>query len=162
MNKNVGYHNKEEERKLLFDFIISNSGLASNMEMKFIDINNRFYVASHDIKKGDIINIIPEKTLITRYLPEVKVYYNVLINIPFFVEYCEQLSICAWMSIEMTNKSNFFWPYFNYLPKDFTCFPFYYTDDELSYLKGTSFLNDVLLKKKQLLKEVEELQVKFL
>jgi len=153
------FQKKEEERIELFKWVIENGGISTNMEMKYIDINNRYFVASNLIKKGEIINIIPEKLLITKLHPDVKMYYDILIEIPFFKEYCEQLSICSWMSIEMDDPNSFFFPYFNYLPKDYTCFPFYYTDEELSLLKGTSFLNEVFEKKKQLLNEVEELKV---
>jgi len=144
----------------LFNFVKDNKGDSAPLEIKCIDENNRYLVTSQDIHKGDIVNVIPVNLLITTKVPEIGVYKDIISEVPFFKDFYEQQSIGAWMSVEMDNPNSFWKSYFAILPQDFSCYPFYFTETELSTLKGTSFLNEVNEKRKQLLKEVEELSVK--
>ena len=65
------------------------------------------------------------------------------------------------MSQEIENPDSFWKPFFDFLPKDFSSFPYYFSTEEMNYLKGTSFLEEVKAKKNQLNTEVEEIKVKF-
>eukprot|EP00742_Colponemidia_sp_Colp-10_P009493 GILJ01010354.1.p1 GENE.GILJ01010354.1~~GILJ01010354.1.p1 ORF type:complete len:607 (-),score=103.19 GILJ01010354.1:130-1950(-) len=56
---------------------------------------------------------------------------------------------------ERFNPDSFFKPYYDVLPSSYPTMPVFFSDDELSWLQGSPFLNSVLQKKEDIRKDYE-------
>ena len=83
MEKNFNENNFQNMLKWIKD----NGGDFSDMEMKYLNESNRYLISSCDIAKGQMINLLPEKILITKLIPEIKVYWDAISKVPFFEDF---------------------------------------------------------------------------
>ena len=119
------------------------------LKIHFYTDDYRGVLAKTDIYKNEIIMTIPkcclitlENALRTEYGKKIgKFMYNEL-NSP---KHC---LLSSFLLYEEQNQK--FKYYFDLLPKKFENFPIFYNKEELGYLKGSPFLNQILEKKKEM------------
>ena len=122
------------------------------LEIQFFSDNYRGVIAKSPIKKDEIILSIPKECLISLELV-LETEYGKKIGEIMFNELTSPKH-CLLSSFILFEKNNPKWKfYFDLLPKDFSNFPIFYTDDELQYLKGSPFLNQILDKKSDMKKD---------
>ena len=116
------------------------------LEIHFFSEDYRGIIAKTPINKNEIILAIPKNCLIsleiamnTDYGKKIKEFmYNELTSPKH----------CLLSSFLLFEKKNTKWKfYFDLLPKNFNNFPIFYNDNELNYLKGSPFLNQIFDKK---------------
>ena len=119
------------------------------LKIHFYTDDYRGVIAKTDIYKNEIIMAIPkcclitlENALRTEYGKKIgKFMYNEL-NSP---KHC---LLSSFLLYEEQNQKYKY--YFDLLPKIFDNFPVFYNKEELGYLKGSPFLNQILDKKKEM------------
>ena len=119
------------------------------LKIHFYTDDYRGVLAKTNIYKNEIIMTIPkcclitlENALRTEYGKKIgKFMYNEL-NSP---KHC---LLSSFLLYEEQNQKYKY--YFDLLPKKFDNFPIFYTKEELGYLKGSPFLNQILEKKKEM------------
>ena len=119
------------------------------LKIHFYTDDYRGVLAKTDIYKNEIIMTIPkcclitlENALRTEYGKKIgKFMYNEL-NSP---KHC---LLSSFLLYEEQNQKYKY--YFDLLPKKFDNFPIFYNKEELGYLKGSPFLNQILEKKKEM------------
>ena len=116
------------------------------LEIIFFTEDYRGVTAKSPIKKDEIIFSIPKEYLIslelalnTEYGKKIGEFMYIELNSP---------KHCLLSSFLLFEKNNPKWKfYFDILPKNFSNFPIFYTNNELNYLKGSPFLNQIIEKK---------------
>ena len=119
------------------------------LKIHFYTDDYRGVIAKSDIVKNEIIMKIPKCCLITledafetKYGKKIeKFMYNEL-NSP---KHC---LLSSFLLYEENNPRYKY--YFDLFPKNFSNFPVFYTKEELEYLKGSPFLNQILEKKQEM------------
>ena len=119
----------------------------------------RGIIATSEIKKDEVIIIIPYQCLISLDLAsqtligkEISTFINDnnnKLNSPK-----HSLLSSFLLSEEKNPKWKF---YFDILPKDFSSFPIFFNEKELEYLKGSPTLNQILNKKKDIKEDYDKL-----
>ena len=116
------------------------------LEIHFFSDNYRGVIAKSDIKKYEIIMSIPKICLIsmdvalsTTIGKEIGKFMYQELHSPRHSLFSSFL-----LSEEKSEKWKF---YFDLLPKDFSYFPIFYTDNELEYLRGSPFLSQIFEKR---------------
>ena len=132
--------------------LYKNNAFFPKLEIQFFSDNYRGVIAKSPIKKDEIILSIPKECLISLELV-LETEYGKKIGEIMFNELTSPKH-CLLSSFILFEKNNPKWKfYFDLLPKDFSNFPIFYTDDELQYLKGSPFLNQILDKKSDMKKD---------
>ena len=132
--------------------LYKNNAFFPKLEIQFFSDNYRGVIAKSPIKKDEIILSIPIECLISLELV-LETEYGKKIGEIMFNELTSPKH-CLLSSFILFEKNNPKWKfYFDLLPKDFSNFPIFYTDDELQYLKGSPFLNQILDKKSDMKKD---------
>ena len=122
------------------------------LEIQFFSEDYRGITAKNNIKKDEIILTIPQECLIslelvlsTEYGKKIGEFMHIELSSP---------KHCLLSSYLLFEKNNPKWKYyFDILPKNFSNFPIFYTDNELKYLKGSPFLNQIIEKKMDIQKD---------
>ena len=116
------------------------------LEIHFFSDNYRGVIAKSDIKKYEIIMSIPKICLISMDIAlsttigkEIGKFMYQELHSPRHSLFSSFL-----LSEEQSEKWKF---YFDLLPKDFSYFPIFYTDNELEYLRGSPFLSQIFEKR---------------
>ena len=116
------------------------------LEIHFFSDNYRGVIAKSDIKKYEIIMSIPKICLISMDIAlsttigkEIGKFMYQELHSPRHSLFSSFL-----LSEEKSEKWKF---YFDLLPKDFSYFPIFYTDNELEYLRGSPFLSQIFEKR---------------
>jgi len=119
------------------------------LKIHFYTEDYRGVIAKSDISKNEIIMTIPKSCLITlenafetEYGKKIRKFMYRELNSP---KHC---LLSSFLLFEEKNPKYKY--YFDLLPKDFKNFPVFYTKEELEYLKGSSFLSQILEKKKDM------------
>ena len=126
------------------------------LEIHFYSDDYRGVLAKSKILKDEIIMTIPKECLISL---ETALETNIGKEIGKFM-YSELTSPkhCLLTSFLLTEEKNPKWKfYFDLLPTDYSNFPIFYTQKELDYLKGSSFLNQIYDKKIDMKLDYEKL-----
>ena len=119
------------------------------LEIHFYSDDYRGVLAKNNIKKDEIIMIIPKDCLIsletvyaTEYGKKISEFMYKELNSP---KHCLLSSFLLYE--EKNHKYKY---YFDLLPQDFSNFPIFYTSKELDYLKGSQFLHQIYEKKEDM------------
>ena len=119
------------------------------LKIHFYTDDYRGVLAKTDIYKNEIIMTIPkcclitlENALRTEYGKKIGKFMYSDLNSP---KHC---LLSSFLLYEAQNQKYKY--YFDLLPKFFNNFPVFYTKEELGYLKGSPFLNQILEKKKEM------------
>ena len=132
--------------------LYKNNAYFPKLEIQFFSDNYRGVIAKSPIKKDEIILSIPKECLISLELV-LETEYGKKIGEIMFNELTSPKH-CLLSSFILFEKNNPKWKfYFDLLPKDFSNFPIFYTDNELNFLKGSPFLNQILDKKSDIQKD---------
>ena len=132
--------------------LYKNNAYFPKLEINFFSDNYRGVIAKSPIKKDEIILSIPKECLISLELVLESEYGKKIGEIMF--NELTSPKHCLLSSFILFEKNNPKWKfYFDLLPKDFSNFPIFYTDNELNYLKGSPFLNQILDKKSDIKKD---------
>ena len=126
------------------------------LEIHFYSDDYRGVLAKSKILKDEIIMTIPKECLISL---ETALSTSIGKEIGKFM-YSELTSPkhCLLTSFLLTEEKNPKWKfYFDLLPTDYSNFPIFYTQKELDYLKGSSFLNQIYDKKIDMKLDYEKL-----
>ena len=126
------------------------------LEIHFYTEDYRGVTAKSDIAKNEIIMTIPKDCLIsletalnTSYGSKIGEFMYKELNSP---KHC---LLSSFLLYEEKNKKYKY--YFDLLPKDFSNFPIFYKNNELEYLKGSPFLDQIIEKKEDMKKDYNKL-----
>ena len=126
--------------------LYKNNSFFPKVEIKFYTNDYRGVVSNNDIIKYETIMLIPKDCLITLELVLSKPYGKQIselmqheLNSP---KHC---LLSCFLLFEANNPSYKY--YFDLLPRDYSNFPIFYTNEELEYLCGSPFLNLIINKK---------------
>ena len=119
------------------------------LKIHFYTDDYRGVIAKNDILKNEIIMKIPKCCLITlenafetKYGKKIEKFMYTELNSP---KHC---LLSSFLLYEENNPKYKY--YFDLFPKNFSNFPVFYTKEELEYLKGSPFLNQILEKKQEM------------
>jgi hypothetical protein len=125
-------HRQNEKTKFetLKNWGVENGAVLGKFEIKYLTANNRYVVASEHIRKNEIIVSIPHILIFN--------IDNPLIN-PFckINELFDFKCLSAYMSVYYNQNSNFFNPFFKFLPNDFHSYLLFYPDYLKEKIKGS-------------------------
>ncbi len=132
--------------------LYKNNAFFPKLEIHFFSEDYRGVTAKSPIKKDEIILTIPKECLISLELV-LSTEYGKKIG-EFMYNELTSPKHCLLSSFILFEKNNPKWKfYFDLLPKNFSNFPIFYTDNELQYLIGSPFLNQILDKKSDIKKD---------
>lgn len=116
------------------------------LEIHFFSDNYRGVIAKSDIKKYEIIMSIPKICLISMDIAlSTKIGKEIG---KFMYQELHSPRHSLFSSFLLSEKQSEKWKfYFDLLPKDFSYFPIFYTDNELEYLRGSPFLSQIFEKR---------------
>jgi len=132
-----------------------NGAQFGKFEIKYLHKDNRYVVASEDIKKGDNISVVPEKLILSESHPLIKPTcekYNLEDQECLYVFFCE----------EMKKDNSFFKPFFDYLPRDYHTYPIFYNKKLKSLLKNTQLNERIKYNNEESRKSYKKLNVKII
>ena len=117
------------------------------LEIHFYTDDYRGVMAKNDIYKNEIIMTIPKECLISLETV-LKTSYGKTIGDIMYKELNspKHCLLSSFLLYEEKNKNYKY--YFDLLPKDYSNFPIFYKKNELEYLKGSPFLDQILEKKR--------------
>ena len=126
------------------------------LEIHFYTDDYRGALAKNDIYKNEIIMTIPKECLIsletvlnTNYGKTIGEFMYKELNSP---KHC---LLSSFLLYEEKNKKYKY--YFDLLPKDYSNFPIFYKKNELDYLKGSPFLDQIIEKKEDMKNDYNKL-----
>ena len=126
------------------------------LEIHFYTDDYRGVTAKSDIAKNELIMAIPKDCLIsletalsTNYGSKIGEFMYKELNSP---KHC---LLSSFLLYEEKNKKYKY--YFDLLPKDFSNFPIFYKKEELEYLKGSPFLEQIIEKKEDMKNDYNKL-----
>ena len=137
--------------------IYKNKIFFPKIEIKFYSNENRFIIAKEKIKESEIILTIPKNILIS--FETAKNYYSnntKLINLIKEFKSPKHTLIALFILENLNNEKYKF--YFDFMPKNFNIFPIFYKNEEIEYLKGSNFYEEIINKKNDLLFDYEILK----
>jgi len=101
-------------------------------------------IAGTEIKTGDALFRVPVSMVVTK---------DTVAKAPWagYQHWSfDREPLMIWLITELTNKESFWAPYLNLLPQEFTSFPLYWSDEDLTELQASSLRESVLSTKKLL------------
>ena len=137
--------------------IYKNNVYFPKIEIKFYSNENRFIVAKENIKESEIILTIPKNIIIT--FETAKNYYlknKKLLDLIKEFKHPKHTLISLFILENLNNEKYKF--YFDFMPKNFNIFPIFYKKEELEYLKGSNFYEEILNKKNDLIFDYEKIK----
>ncbi|KAL4496233.1 hypothetical protein ABPG72_012970 [Tetrahymena utriculariae] len=113
-------------------------------KIKMVYYNNyRGVHARQKIKKGECILFIPVDNMITLELSKELPICQLIESKNIRLLSPKHTFLSIYIIIEKKNHKSFWKPFLDILPVEYTTFPILYTDEELFWLKGSPFLNQV-------------------
>lgn len=70
---------------------------------------------------------------------------------------CTDSYLAMYLLAERSNPSSFWRPFIDILPKKYSTMPIFFTDDELTWLKGSFALDKIATRKRELRREYDEI-----
>ena len=112
------------------------------LKIRFYSADYRGVHAARDIKKGEVILFVPKKQIIT-----LEMAYASPIGAKMYEKGLRQRLISPKHSFlstlimqERMKADSYFQYYIDILPKNYSNFPIFFSEDELALLKGSAFL----------------------
>ena len=126
--------------------LYKNNSFFPKVEIKFYTDDYRGVISNNDIIKYETIMSIPKDCLITLELVMSKPYGKQISELMHHE--LNSPKHCLLSSFLLFEENNPLYKYyFDLLPKDYSNFPIFYTQNELEYLSGSPFLNLIINKK---------------
>jgi histone-lysine N-methyltransferase SETD3 len=129
----------------------------SKLEIEFYTNDFRGVVAKQDIAKDEIILRIPKDMLISLEIAknttlgeQIASFMYIELNSP---KHCLLTSFL--LTEKAKGKKSFWKNYLEILPKDYSSFPIYYNEEDMSLLNGSPFKNQIIEKKEDIKKDYE-------
>ena len=146
-------NNQFKNSEALIKWGKTNGAKFDSIEIKFHNENNRYIVASKEIKKGDTVFEISDSLILTDNHPKIQ---------PFCKEYGlkEENCLATFICAESKKKDNFFQPYFEFLPNDLSNFPLFFNNNLKTLMKGSQISQLTEETKKTIEEEYKKLKVK--
>lgn len=115
----------------------------NGIKLKFNSSSDRYFINTKKLSKGDVLLLVPEELVIT----ETKVKSSPLnkqilekINTDELYLYSHALFSTFLLEEQKKGSLSDYYYYLKLLPQDLSNFPFFFTNNELSLIKGTNFL----------------------
>ena len=148
--KNIILKTNEYKDYPLYIFLIKNlyksNSFFPKVEIKFYTNDYRGVIANSDIIKYETIISIPKDCLITLELVLNKPYGKQISELMHHeLNSPKHCLLSCFLLFEENNPEYKY--YFDLLPRDYSNFPIFYTQNELEYLSGSPFLNLIINKK---------------
>ena len=148
--KNIILKTNEYKDYPLYIFLIKNlyksNSFFPKVEIKFYTNDYRGVIANSDIIKYETIISIPKDCLITLELVLNKPYGKQISELMHHELNSPKHCLLSCFLLFEENNSEYKY-YFDLLPRDYSNFPIFYTQNELEYLSGSPFLNLIINKK---------------
>jgi histone-lysine N-methyltransferase SETD3 len=160
---------EQEEKKKKFssfnnfmkfnNFLHESNIYFSKLEIEFYTDDHRGIVAKQDISKDEVILKVPKDMLISIELArtttigeQIATFMYIELNSP---KHCLLTSYL--LHEKALGKESKWLNYLDILPKDYSSFPIFYSEEELSFLEGSPFKNQILEKKEDIKKDYEKI-----
>ena len=145
------------------DWLLENGVNMANIEIIELNDNERGVKTKFKMKEGNEIMLIPRKLLIssididnTEVAQKINDHFD---KETFLLKSIINLSVFLLFSMMGHEKYNTFWdPYFLTLPDNLKHIPLFWTKLELGYLKGSSILDDIMVKNRIIKQEYLQLK----
>ena len=111
------------------------------VELKTIVKSYRGIFAKEFIAKNELFLRIPLSKLITLELAKESKIGLIIINKGITLKSPKHCFLACFLLYEKANKNSQYKEYINSLPKDYSNFPIFYTENEFSLLNGSPFLS---------------------
>jgi len=142
----------------LCNWLIDKGSHFSKLDIQFYSDNHRGVVAKHKIYKDEIILKIPKDLLISIELAKSTEIGSKIANFMYAELNSPKHSLLSSYILNELNNPNTKWKsYLEILPKDFSSFPIFYTDEEFAALEGSSFLQQILEKKEDMKRDYNKI-----
>ena len=149
-------HMKVEKDKLerLKNWAVEHGSVLGNFEVKYLTPDNRFVVATDDIKQGDTIMNIPFKLMVSPDNSDVE-------RLCHAFNFTGPDCLPVFIANETKNKESFFHPFVVILPKDFDYFPYFYPEELKKLIKGSLIVDYIKEWEDYFKAKYEKIQVKY-
>ena len=120
-------------------------------KVDFVEVSpgNNGLVATEDIEEEDDLMFVPEHWLLKEVVAERSKIYQVLAENEF-EGYDSGIAYTVYL-LEQSRVPNSYWKnYLNILPKDFSEFPLFWSDEDLEWLKGSTLQKAIQNRRKGL------------
>jgi histone-lysine N-methyltransferase SETD3 len=135
----------------LCNWLLEKGSHFSKLDIHFYSDNHRGVVAKHNIYKDEIILKIPKDQLISIELAKSTEMGAKIANFMYAELNSPKHSLLSSFILNELKNPNTKWKsYLDILPKDYSSFPIFYTDEELTALEGSPFLQQILEKKEDM------------
>ena len=122
------------------------------LEIKFDDDVNRGVVARSNIKKDEIIMMVPSNLLITLEISRECNFAKQIGDNYYQLNSPKHCLLSLFVLTEKKKPDSFWRHYLDILPSSYDSFPIFYSDEEKQWLEGCSFLEQLNEK----IKDIEE------
>lgn len=175
-NEDISYllKNVQEKRKLqlslkskypsfekyitLCNWLLDGNSHFSKLDIHFFSDNHRGVVAKNNIYKDEIILRIPKDLLISIELAKSTEMGAKLANFMYSELNSPKHSLLtSFILNEMKNPNTKWRHYLDILPKDYSSFPIFYSEEELKWLEGSPFLIQIIEKKEDILRDYQKI-----
>jgi histone-lysine N-methyltransferase SETD3 len=144
----------KDKLEILKNWAVEHGSVLGNFEVKYLTPDNRFVVATEDIKKGDTIMNIPFKLMVSTDNSDVE-------RLCHTFNLTGPECIPVFIANETKNKESFFHPFVDILPKDFDNFPYFYPQELKELIKGSLILDYINEWDEYFNAKYEKIQVKY-
>lgn len=151
-SKYVSYDNYLYFIKTLYNY----DAYFPKIDIKFMNNGHRGVISKSIINKNEVIMSIPKECLISLDLAQLTTFGQEISK--FMYTELKSPKHCLLATFLLTEETNPRWKfYLDMMPQDVSNFPIYYGQREYELLKGTSFVNQLEEKKKEIHKDYETL-----
>ena len=127
------------------------------LDIYFYSNDHRGVIAKKDIFREEVILKIPKDMLISLELAKEESLGKKLTSFMYDLNSPKHCLLTSFLLKELHNEDSKWKYYLDIIPKDYTNFPIFYTEDELKLLEGSPFLNTIIEKKEDIKKDYENI-----
>ncbi len=132
----------------------------TKLEVHFLSNDHRGILAKKDISKEEIILRIPRRLLISLELAKAAPLGEKLFEFMYDLNSPKHCLLTSFVLQELHNPDSKWKYYLDILPKDYSNFPIFYTNNEFKLLEGSPFLITILDKKEDMKKDYDDICIK--
>jgi len=143
--------------KTFVDWLVDNGAKFPHLYFRSYTADHRGVHCREDIPRNQRIMYVPLKCLITDKMARESRMGRMMMSIERRLSAPEHNQLMVYLLEDMskTDPPSFHKPYYDVLPQDASNFPVFWTDEELSYLKGSTLPREVEKRRKVIRKDYD-------
>jgi histone-lysine N-methyltransferase SETD3 len=146
------------QRFLLFKkWLFEHDSVFPKLDIHFYSNDHRGVVAKRNIYKDEIILRIPKECLISLEMAKETPIGRVLASFMYDLNSPKHCLLSSFLLQELHNPNSKWKHYIDILPKDYTNFPIFFTDEELKLFTGSPFLANIFEKRDDIRRDYEHI-----